>query len=87
MFESHPGNVLFTLIEQIDQLATFTVFSVQIKVVPHPAGGVGTFYDVIAEAADLAPRTIFFSDNEKTAHNFRDLAEIGSVYFRNLTSH
>ncbi|ECO7278083.1 hypothetical protein FXO89_23030 [Salmonella enterica] len=87
MFESHPGNVLFTLIEQIDLLAMFTVFSVQTAVVQHPAGGVGTFYNVIAETADRSSQTIFFSDNEKTAHNFRDLAEIGSVYFRNLTSH
>lgn len=87
MFQNFEGSVLFTLIEQIDQLATFTSFTVAKKIVPHPAGGMGIFFDVVATAADAQPRTIFFSGDEKTAHNFRDLAEIGSAYFRNLSSH
>lgn len=87
MFESHTGNVLFTQMDQIDQLAHYTDFTVQAKPVTLETGKTATFYEVVAAADDNAERTIFFSDDEKTAHNFRDLAEIGSVYFRSLTSH
>ncbi len=85
MFEAHPGNVLFTLIEQIDQLAMFTSFDVRCRFVPMPRGDTAEFYEVVAEAGNDRPSVLFFSDDEKTAHNFRDLAEIGSVYFRNLS--
>lgn len=87
MFEEHPGNVLFTLIEQIDKLAMFTSFDVRCRIVPMPTGATGRFYEVVAEAGNDTPSVLFFSDDEKTAHNFRDLAEIGSVYFRNLSRH
>lgn len=87
MFESHTGNVLFTHMDQIDQLAHYKDFTVQPRPVRLETGKTATFYEVVAANADNAPRTIFFSDDEKTAHNFRDLAEIGSVYFRNFSSH
>lgn len=87
MFDSHTGSVLFTQIDQIDQLAHYTNFTVQAKPVTLETGKTAMFYEVVAASNDNAPRTIFFSDDEKTAHNFRDLAEIGSVYFRSLSSH
>ena len=87
MFESHIENVLFTEIDQIDHLALYTNVTVHAKPVTLETGKTATFYEVVASSEDNAPRAIFFSDDEKTAHNFRDLAEIGSVYFRNFSSH